>query len=563
MKQINRCKAVRQEGIRFANTDAHKISFGFGGDANCTIGPWTTAFCEFPSARLTFSELQFMWGVNKKGGDLMVGAGTKDLLFFENQCSIQGREKQHDPMIMKWWYRARPETQPVPLPARSSGGSLGPPPDENPIDDDSGNSPMRTMPPTPPDSDTDLEIGSDAVDADTLGKDAESEDEDTVGAAEHDENHFDELRTVGFAIAKSLTFLREFNTTKNKRNCIDVVWLKAMDGVCTDDDRNALRQCMSTFFCRRPQIRDDSGPPRQDPKAALALKSRREIEVAWETILAKRREVQPNDRVPITDRNTRTMMHQEWFHQFCRDELTPEQQKQPLKSKSSIFNVYLHNNMGGKKWVMAIWQMGITWAPTEHMLDTDFDGALKHVAKNFAAWVRRLARALAREKEDSDYQDARRKSGGSYGKHGLTPEEVQLRKSREQARKNLAWAKHLQAQLNASKGKGKHKSGATEHTRKGKGKKVLARSWHEFSLDEQSLLEELRSGRLEEKKRKTEAMCSKTQAKDFAVDDEEQLPGVPPAASALDPRVPGLPKQFDILKQHSFSSSLARSYYGR
>ena len=76
-QQINMCKAVVHEGTRFANRDAHKIGFGFGGDANFIIGPWTTAWNETASARLTFRDLHFLWGVNKKVGDLMVGAGTK------------------------------------------------------------------------------------------------------------------------------------------------------------------------------------------------------------------------------------------------------------------------------------------------------------------------------------------------------------------------------------------------------------------------------------------------------------------------------------------------------
>ena len=94
---------------------------------------------------------------------------------------------------------------------------------------------------------------------------------------------------------------------------------------------------------------------------------------------------------------------------------------------------------------------------------------------------------------------------------------------RNRARRDYSWAKSLQAQLDAYEWNGKHWRGAAEHTGKGKGKKVVARAWHEFSYEEQWWLMELDSGRLKEKKRRTEAMCSKAQAKHFSLEDEEVM----------------------------------------
>ena len=50
------------------------------------------------------------------------------------------------------------------------------------------------------------------------------------------------------------------------------------------------------------------------------------------------------------------------------------------------FGAYLKNSFGGKAFVMGLWQTGITWAPTTHMTETNFDGALKHIALNFRQW---------------------------------------------------------------------------------------------------------------------------------------------------------------------------------
>ena len=49
-----------------------------------------------------------MFGKRRKSGDLMIGCSDakKKLTFFENRCEIEGREEQHDPMIMAWHYKS-------------------------------------------------------------------------------------------------------------------------------------------------------------------------------------------------------------------------------------------------------------------------------------------------------------------------------------------------------------------------------------------------------------------------------------------------------------------------
>ena len=47
------------------------------------------------------------------------------------------------------------------------------------------------------------------------------------------------------------------------------------------------------------------------------------------------------------------------------------------------------------------------------------------------------------------------RSGKAWGQHGLSQDEVELRKAREQARGTYHWASKLSQQLQASKGRGK------------------------------------------------------------------------------------------------------------
>jgi len=102
---INFCKAILKDAVRQQSEDASIIGFGFGGDATCNMAQWNAAFTECPQIRVHYGSPSYMFGRRRKGGDLMIGCGTLGeghLTFCENTCNVEGREEQHDPMIMQW-----------------------------------------------------------------------------------------------------------------------------------------------------------------------------------------------------------------------------------------------------------------------------------------------------------------------------------------------------------------------------------------------------------------------------------------------------------------------------
>ena len=115
--------------------------------------------------------------------------------------------------------------------------------------------------------------------------------------------HLDELKAIGFALARSSLFLLEMD---NESNCIDVAWFKVMTGVCKPQDREELKACLNNFFTRKPMLQ--SMPPKQDSSKARMLKDSEEIRLAWERLFEKRRTLQPNDRLPITDQNALALL---------------------------------------------------------------------------------------------------------------------------------------------------------------------------------------------------------------------------------------------------------------
>ena len=194
-----------------------------------------------------------------------------------------------------------------------------------------------------------------------------------------------------------------------------------------------------------------------------------------------------------------------WTNEWLDNELTDAQKERRRAQKTSLFSVWVHQNMGGKQYVMAIWQTGITWAPSPGLIETDYNGALEHVAKNFASWTRRLARAVTRHKRDPATVEARIRSGQAFRSHGLTQQQVQERAERATARRNYYLTVDLNNQLKASKGQGKGRE--------------KSKSWAEMSWNEKWWLQDLWEGRLRWALDEAEGKCHRVQALRFTVHD--------------------------------------------
>ena len=117
--RISFCRAILHDALRHHADNPTSCGWVFGGDANCSLAPWSAAVEEVPQIRLAFDAPSFLHGINRKNGDLIVVAGVKGggLTVFENTCTVPGREKQHDCMYYQWCYRARAKPAPVSLPA--------------------------------------------------------------------------------------------------------------------------------------------------------------------------------------------------------------------------------------------------------------------------------------------------------------------------------------------------------------------------------------------------------------------------------------------------------------
>jgi hypothetical protein len=251
---------------------------------------------------------------------------------------------------------------------------------------------------------------------------------------------------------------------------------------------------MAMLFTRRPMI-PGSRPPKEDKTQAMCFKSPAQIEDAWKHIMEKRRLAEPDDGLAINDSDQLADMWVSWQKEWIAKECTDGQKTKKWSQKTSIFNAHVHQHYGGKNFVMAVWQTGISWAPTQEMLESDFNGASEHVVKHFASWTRRLARAVSRHKSEPASQEARARSGSAFGKHGLTPEQLQDRTDRKKARSDYYLTMPI---LN------RYKEG---------------NPWHDMSQGERYWLGEYWNGNLRGAMQAAEAKCHRVQASRFFVAD--------------------------------------------
>ena len=146
---------------------------------------------------------------------------------------------------------------------------------------------------------------------------------------------------------------------------IGATWLAEIHDLCSQEDVLALRDCCARFFMKRAVLQSTPG---QRP-GTFVLKTPSEIADSWQIIMERRRRQQIDDRQRIMNDGVLAEMYTSWMHEWSRASLTSDQWKKSPSRRSSIFAAYVNNKFGGRKFIMAVWQTGVSWAPTPKMLE--------------------------------------------------------------------------------------------------------------------------------------------------------------------------------------------------
>ena len=262
--RISFCKYILIDAMDCCrNQNSNCVGFVFGGDANCGVAHWNSAIHEVRGWNITFNHLAYLQGRHRKPGDFMVAGCVKhrDFVVYENTCRVQGREKQHDPMVFKFSYKPRTRIQ-AHAEEPPSGGALASGATEHaaapapniPLHDswtgfDKDNFVSKKLEPDLI-SEADYEEAQSEHDASEGGGASDAEDaSDAAEEAQLEEaEHFDELGCIGFALAKSVSFMggirSHFQNPEASAECLDAAWMKPLVGACSQTETIELSRCM-------------------------------------------------------------------------------------------------------------------------------------------------------------------------------------------------------------------------------------------------------------------------------------------------------------------------------
>ena len=112
------------------------------------------------------------------------------------------------------------------------------------------------------------------------------------------------------------------------------------------------------------------------------LKSAAEMEEAWQRILERRRLAEPDDSCGIDDRDMLSNMWIAWQMDWLARELTQEQRRLRWASKTKMFSTWCESHIGCKNFIMAVWQIGLTWAPSPDLFNANFINAMEQTKKS-------------------------------------------------------------------------------------------------------------------------------------------------------------------------------------
>ncbi len=144
-----------------------------------------------------------------------------------------------------------------------------------------------------------------------------------------------------------------------------------------------------------------------------------------------------------------------WMHEWCDEQLRPDQREKTANQKSNIFGAYVRKTVGHKKFVLATLQCGPNLMPSaaaEHA--RSFKNKEAHAAQSFEElleWLARFVDAVLKHSDDPKTQEARRRSGLKRRQSGLTSDDKRIRDQRDEIHRRLRQAKALKRELAADK----------------------------------------------------------------------------------------------------------------
>ena len=87
----------------------------------------------------------------------------------------------------------------------------------------------------------------------------------------------------------------------------------------------------------------ESSASEHGERPGLRTKTKQELENAWLELFRRRRRIQPDDTLALTDKNAKARIFTQWMDEWIIDNLTAEQRSRTRSKQISIFGAHLKN----------------------------------------------------------------------------------------------------------------------------------------------------------------------------------------------------------------------------
>jgi len=235
--------------------------------------------------------------------------------------------------------------------------------------------------------------------------------------------------------------------------------------VVVSDVGQVMTQAVDSLYVCKPPLETGAAENRRE---AHTMKKPVVVQRLWQEIFKMRRLVEQDDLKPIDNTHLLSYVYNLWCVRWLKEHLNEQQLQKTKGQQTIIFDTWLRNNYGSRRFVMAILKTGLSWATTSGAAEhcgSESDANDHNVAivgpqrtiTKFIDWILQLAEAINMQKKERSVEEQSSKSDNKENNHELTNEEIVRRRDQDVARKEYERAEDVPRASELYKGEGKGK----------------------------------------------------------------------------------------------------------
>ena len=235
--------------------------------------------------------------------------------------------------------------------------------------------------------------------------------------------------------------------------------------VGVSDVGDVMTEAVDSLYVWKPPSETGAAEHRREPHT---MKKHDVVQRLWQEIFKMRRLVELDDLKPIDNTHLLSYVYNQWCVSWLKENLNEKQLQKSKDQQTIIYDNWLRNNYGSRRFVMAILKTGLSWATTSGAAEhsgsasdaNDHNVASvdpQRIITKFMDWILQLAKAINMQKKERSVEEQSRKSDDKENSHGFTNEETVRGRDPDVARKEYERAEDVPRASELYKGEGKGK----------------------------------------------------------------------------------------------------------